>query len=195
MYKAVLNLLFVIGAILFFLNSCGTPGSPKPRGYFRIDLPQKEYKNLDYLMPYSFDYPVYGELETDVSRDAEPYWMNLFFPQFEARVHISYKPVEDNLYDLYEDNIRFAYNHAVKADAIEEHYFQDKENDVYGMLFEIKGNAASPLQFFATDSTNHFLRGSLYFQTQPNRDSLAPVIDFLTIDMIRLMETIRWNEN
>ncbi|WP_132431008.1 gliding motility lipoprotein GldD [Natronoflexus pectinivorans] len=194
MMQLVKRFVVVAGAIALFVAGCTQGGTPKPRGFFRIDLPEKEYVFLDSTMPYGFEYPVYGRIETDVSRSAEPHWINLYFPRFKARVHISYKEVDDNLYDLLEDNIRFAYNHVVKADAIEEMLFFDEEKNVYGMLFEIKGDAASPVQFLVTDSARHFLRGSLYFQVRPNRDSLNPVIDFITDDVIHLMETIKWND-
>lgn len=184
--SAILLLLFLT------IIGCDSAGVPKPRGYFRIDMPTREYQTLDSVLPYSFDYPKYSKLEKSLSKTAEPYWLNVYFPSFNARIHISYKEIEDNLYELYDDNIRLAYNHVVKADAIEEHVFINDDHQLYGMLFEIKGNAASPLQFFATDSVHHFLRGSLYFQTHPNKDSLAPVIDFLTEDVVHLLETIRW---
>lgn len=186
--------ILLMAGVVVFASSCRDIGTPKPRGFFRIDLPEKAYKLTEVEMPYRFEYPVYGRIETDVSPTAEPYWINLFFPKFKARVHISYKEVEDNLYFLLEDNIRFAYNHVVKAEAIDEHIFFDEENDVYGMLFEIRGDAASPVQFFATDSVRHFLRGSLYFQTKPNKDSLAPVVSFLTEDLVHMIETLRWND-
>jgi gliding motility-associated lipoprotein GldD len=62
------------------------------------------------------------------------------------------------------------------------------------MLFDIKGDAASPLQFLATDSARHFLRGSLYFYARPNRDSLAPVIDYIKTDVVHLIETLEWRD-
>ena len=143
-------------------------------------------------MPYSFEYSKYAIIETDVSHKNEPDWINVLYPEYKARVHLSYKPVDDNLYYLLADNIRLAYNHVVKADAIEEHLFINEETNLYAMMFEIKGDAASPLQFLATDSARHFLRGSLYFQALPNRDSLAPVIDYITEDVIHLIETLQW---
>lgn len=180
--------------LLFILTGCNTRGTPKPRGYFRIEMPAKAYQQLDLNFPYSFEYPQYSKIEQNVSKSDEPYWLNIYFPNFNARIHVSYKKVENNLYDLYDDNIRLAYNHVVKADAIEEHLFIDGNHDLYGMMFEIKGDAASPIQFFATDSVHHFLRGSLYFQMHPNKDSLAPVIDFLTEDVVHILETLRWKD-
>lgn len=194
MVKTFLKEGFKTLLLLALVTGCSTSGTPKPRGYFRIDMPKREYLKLDSALPYSFDYPKYSTIEKSTVRSTEPYWLNLYFPKFNARIHISYKAIDNNLYDLYDDNIRLAYNHVVKADAIEEHVFIDEAHKLYGMMFEIKGNAASPIQFFATDSTHHFLRGSLYFQTHPNKDSLAPVINFLTKDVVHLLETIRWKD-
>jgi gliding motility-associated lipoprotein GldD len=185
---AVLAIFFLI-----LITGCQEKKTPRPRGYFRIELPkERSYQLLDSVLPYSFEYPRYAVIEPSSAPTSEPYWLNVFFPEYKARIHISYKKVENNLYNLYEDNIRLAYNHSVKADAINEQVMVDETHHLYGMLFEIKGNAASPLQFFATDSTRHFLRGSLYFYTHPNKDSLAPVINFLSEDVKHLMESIRW---
>lgn len=188
------SLPFFFGALLILIVGCKPSHTPKPRGYFRIDLPEKQYVELDSTMPYRFEYSKFAVIETDVSPQNEPGWINVLYPSYKARIHLSYKPVADNLYELLEDNIRLAYNHAVKADAIEEHLFINEETQLYAMMFEIKGNAASPLQFLATDSIRHFLRGSVYFQTAPNRDSLAPVIDYITEDVVHLIETLQWKD-
>jgi gliding motility-associated lipoprotein GldD len=174
------------------MMSCNQIPTPKPRGYFRIALPEKEYVPIDTILPYCFERPVYSKIVPDHGYNKEPYWINLKFPQFKAQVHISYKPVEGNLYQLLEDNRELAFKHTVKADAIRERLFEAPEKNVYGMLYEIKGNTASPVQFFVTDSTRHFLRGSLYFNVVPNKDSIAPVLEFIKDDITHLVETIEW---
>ncbi|WP_462316957.1 gliding motility lipoprotein GldD [Marinilabilia sp.] len=190
--KHSINFLFISG--LFILASCGSNYAPKPRGYFRITLPEKEYLRLDTTLPYSFEYPVYSKVVPDQGPKDEPYWANLAFPRFGAKLHISYKTVNNNLYQLLEDNRELAFKHTVKADAIQEKMFEAPENKVYGILYEIKGNTASPVQFFVTDSTDHFLRGSLYFNTVPNKDSIAPVLDFVEEDIVHLIETLNWKD-
>ena len=100
--------------------------------------------------------------------------------------------VDDNLSLLTEDAHRLAYKHSVKADAIEEKLWNNPDKEVYGIIYNIKGNAASSVQFFLTDSIRHYLRGSLYFYSQPDKDSLAPVIDFFREDIIHLVETLEW---
>lgn len=178
---------------LLLASSCKKEYVPKPRGYFRIDFPAKEYLLIDTpKLPYRFEIPTYGHLEADNERIAEPYWVNLKIPANKAEVHISYKKVEGNLGALTEDSRTLAYKHSIKADAINERIFVNPQKKVYGTIYQIEGNAASPLQFYLTDSTRHFLRGALYIREVPNIDSIRPVIDFLTPDVIHLIETTEW---
>jgi len=171
---------------------CQRNYTPKPRGYFRISLPEKEYQSFDTTFPYKFDYPTYAKIANDSSNNAEAYWVNLEFPQFNGKVHMSYKTIHNNLFELLEDSRSLAYKHTIKADAINEKLFFDETKNVFGILYNIEGDAASSVQFFATDSTQHFLRGSLYFNSIPNKDSLAPVVTFVGEDIIRLMESLEW---
>lgn len=195
MLQNIKRTLPVLTILLFISYACRETFTPKPRGYFRIELPEKKYIRLDSTASYSLDYPAYATIQPDPSPLAEPDWINIAFPKFNARIHITYKNIEDNLYEILEDNIKLAYNHSVKADAIDDRIFMDENNKVFGIVFQIRGNAASPVQFFATDSVKHFLRGALYFQSRPNKDSLAPVVDFITDDIFHMMETIRWKNS
>lgn len=176
-----------------FLVSCMETYTPKPRGYFRIGLPEKEYRTYQSDCPYSFEYPVYGKIETKTKELTEKCWLNVTFPQFKGKIHLSYKPVTENIDTLLNDSHTLAYKHTIKADAINEKLFLSTEKKVYGILYEIKGNAASALQFHLTDSSHHFIRGSLYFNTRPNADSLAPIINFLKKDIIYMVESFHWN--
>lgn len=181
----------VILTLLSFI-CCKRHNTPKPAGYLRIDFPEKAYHLYDSTCPFSFEYPVYGKITNDTSRIAEPCWINIEFPRFGGKIHISYKTVNKNLNTYIEDSRTLAYKHTVKADAISETLYSSEERKVYGLLYDIKGDAASNIQFYLTDSTKHFLRGSLYFNVQPNADSLAPVIDFFRDDIIHLVETLKW---
>ncbi len=165
--------------------------------YFRIDLPEKKYIDFDSSsFPYTFQYPVYGTIlpyqPTFSSNNNTHGWINIHFPDFKATLFITYVPVQNNLPKLLEDCRSLAYKHNIKADAIREILYLDSTHKVYGIIYEIKGNAASPSQFYLTDSTRHFLRGSLYFNVKPNKDSLAPVIQFLQEDIQHLIESLQW---
>jgi gliding motility-associated lipoprotein GldD len=178
--------------LVSFLAGCRERSIPKPRGYFRIDLPPKEYRTYDTTCPFIFEYPVYGHISYNVGKNSETCWFNLEFPHFKAIVHFSYKPVTKNLEVLLKESNDYAYSHSIKADAITEQPWQNPEHKVFGILYDIKGNTASSIQFFLTDSTKNFLRGALYFSAEPNADSLAPVIQFFREDIIHMVETFKW---
>lgn len=187
-------LLFVLSFFFLLLTiSCKKEYIPKPRGYFRINFPEKAYIKMDSAaLPFRFEIPVYSKLVPDNERLAEPYWVDLKIPQNKAEVNLSYKSVNNNLLKLTEDARTMAYKHSIKADAINERVFVNTEKKVYGIIYLIDGNSASPLQFYLTDSTKHFLRGALYVREVPNIDSIRPVIQFLTPDIIHLIETTEW---
>lgn len=189
-YLTYIGVFVIIGSII--LGGCKRNYTPKPRGYFRIGLPEKNYTKFDTAFPYKFDYPTYTQIKQDKSRHSEKYWINIDYPELNGRIHISYKTINNNIGQILEDTRNLAYKHTIKADAINERMFVKPEKGVYGILYEIEGNAASAVQFFLTDSTSHYLRGALYFNVEPNKDSLAPVLAFVKEDIIRLIETFEW---
>ncbi len=185
----------IFATVILFAVSCKRDYVPKPRGYFRIVFQEKSYHRFDSTgMPYRFDIPDYGRIVPDRDRITEPYWVNLKIPAHKAEVHLSYKKIDHNLDQLMEDSRTLAYKHTIKADAINERVVVYPEKKVYGTIYQIDGNAASPLQFYLTDSTQNFLRGALYILEIPNIDSLRPVIDYLTPDIIRLIESTEWKK-
>ncbi|MEZ5084320.1 MAG: gliding motility lipoprotein GldD [Bacteroidales bacterium] len=185
----------LIAFILFATISCNTDYYPKPRGFFRIDLPEKEYRPFDTNFPYTFEYPKYAVFEQNTTNPNEPYWINLAFPQFKGKLHLSYKKINGNFDDYVEDTRTMVMKHIPKANAIETKLFEDQLSKVYGMTYTIDGvGTASPYQFYVSDSVNHFLRGALYFNVVPNNDSLEPVINFLKEDINHLIESLKWND-
>ncbi len=176
-------------------SACDSPVyTPKPRAYFRLDFPEKSYQRFDSTFPYTFEYPTYAQVKADHSRGAEKYWANIFFKDMNAQIYLSYKPLNNDLSIMTEDTRKLSYKHSIKADAINTIDWENPEKKVYGLLYEIKGNAASTLQFYLTDSVKHFVRGSFYFNTNPNKDSLAPAQKFLRKDINRLIETFEWKD-
>ena len=166
--------------------------SPKPRGYPRIQFPEKVYRHYDSVCPYQFEIPVYSRIEPDRHKGAEPCWLNVEFPTFKATLHLSYKKIENNLSTFLDDSHDFANRHQIKATGLEEIPILLDSSRVYGLLFDISGNTASNVQFYLTDSTRHFLRGALYFNAVPNSDSLRIVVDFLKKDILHLIHTTQW---
>ena len=181
-------LLLALGVIA---ASCDRSFTPKPAGYVKIETPEKAYRLYDSQPFYSLEIPVYASVE-ETNRPGETGWINLLIPQLNGTLHLSYKPVMGNLGDYITDCRTLAYKHTVKADGIEGTPFIDPEEKRFGMVYDLSGDVASAVQFFITDSTTHFLRGSLYFNCSPNRDSLKPAIDFLREDIIHLIGTTNW---
>lgn len=166
--------------------------APKPRGYFRIDFPKKTYRLYDSICPYKFEIPSYSYIDNDKHKGAEPCWLNLNFPSFHAKLHLSYKEVNNNLSTYLENSRDFAIKHQVKSTGIDETPVIRDSAKVYGLVYDIAGNTASAVQFYVTDSTRHFLRGSLYFDAIPNIDSLKIVVDFLRQDVLHMIKTFEW---
>jgi gliding motility-associated lipoprotein GldD len=189
---SVIFLLLVVPA--FIMLSCGSDDYiPKPRGFFRINFPEKKYRLYDSTCPYTFEYPTYARIMPDPDVQAEPCWINVEFPSFNGTLHLSYKVVHNNVYQYFEDAHSFVSKHIPKADNIVPVDYVDDTNRVWGLIYEIEGSGvASTYQFCVTDSIHHFLRGALYFNAVPNNDSLAPVLDFIHEDIDHLVSTIRW---
>jgi gliding motility-associated lipoprotein GldD len=182
-----LSILFIMLAV-----ACQPSYTPKPRGFMRVEFPAKEYLTFDSVCPYTFEYPAYGKIVPDTDYIAEPCWINIEFPDFDGKIHISYKEVDQDLNDFIEDSRTLTYKHTIKADAIRETVYTNPAQEVHGILYDIKGDAASSIQFYLTDSNAHFLRGALYFNVPPDKDSLAPVISFFREDIVHLVESFTW---
>ena len=182
-------LLLAIGGGLVVTSSCEEHAVPRPRGYPRIDFPKKEYRPTADSLPFFFEMPAYMEL---LHSAREGYAYNMSAPRYRATIHLTYYNRPSALNTLMEDSRKMAYQHSVRADAIRESLYEDSARRVYALLYRLSGDVASAVQFYATDSVSHFLRGALYFYVAPNADSLAPAVAFFDADMVHLLETLRW---
>ena len=191
-YK-ILSLLIIP---ILIVSSCSKPKPrPKPVAYFRINLPKHEYTlyNPD-SCPFEFEIPTYTKIVPDKENPDKKCWFNIKFPSLKASISITYYPITDSvkLEQLIDDSYELAYKHSIRADDIIEQVFIDSTDRVFAKIFEITGNAASQYQFYITDSTQHFFRGSLYFYAQPNSDSLRPAVQFIKKDIEHLIHTFKW---
>ena len=188
---ATVFLLFFVAGIL---QSCRESFTPRPYGFYRVYIPAPEYTFVSFPnLPYGFEM---SQLAKIVFRDSpdEVYWIDIVYPTLNAIIHGSYFEINDNFFELTEDARRFAYAHIRLADDLRAPFFYHPERSVFGILYDIRGNVASSVQFFLTDSVRHFFRGALYFYHTPNKDSIAPMLDYIRNDIIHLMETFEWKE-
>lgn len=144
--------------------------------------------------PFEMDIPTYSILQDDHSNRAQQCWKNIDFPQFNARLHLSYHTitVSTPIEVLAEDARTFAFKHTSKATAIVQNRIRHDTHKIYGLEYEIRGNTASNYQFYISDSTTHYLRGALYFNEKPHLDSIQPVLDFVKEDIQHMISSVRW---
>lgn len=195
-WKEIFLLLSIISFSLAF-NSCEEEFTPRPKAYPKVHYPKRTYVAMKNNLPYYFEYNAAAVIIPDTNffgeKPENPYWINVFYPELNAVIHISYKEInaKNPVTALLEDAFMLSFKHTVKAEAI------DKANlhptaTIGGQLFKVSGDAASSYQFFLTDSSKHFIRGALYFNCEPNADSLAPVTQYIYEDLTKMLKTFRF---
>jgi len=195
------NYTYLLKSILlsyvFVLLSCGEDYVPKPKAELRLEYPRANYVDINLELPFTFEKNLLATkvVSKQLKSVTQSYGVNLEYPTLKGTIFLTYKAIEKDkkiLIDFLRDAQKFTLEHTKKADEIPAYPFEDNERKVYGMLSEVKGNVASPAQFYVTDSVNHFLTGSLYFYAKPNYDSILPAADYLQKDIKRIMETVTW---
>ncbi|MDZ4840187.1 MAG: gliding motility lipoprotein GldD [Bacteroidota bacterium] len=186
--------LLIILIISFAVTACDDASyNPRRHSYPEIPLPKHSYSEFKPNCPFQFEVPKYAKVAADTQPGSEPCWYNIEFTDYKATLYLSYKPASSfkSLREMTDDAHIFASKHYVKADDIVDSPYRIRR-DLMGVYFNIEGSTASGLQFFATDSNKHYLRGALYFNNKPNPDSVAPVFQFLKEDINHMLSTIVW---
>lgn len=188
--------IFIVG--LWSITACKESAYvPKPKGYNRIELPEHSYRPIEDSYPYKFEYSRHAHIEPDTSWMSEPYWIHLVYRELGADVQLTYKSLnqdQQKLRELLEDSYKLTTKHQIKAYAIDESILRTPKG-LTAVVAELSGEVPSQFQFYSTDSARHFLRGALYFPTATKNDSLQPVIDFIKVDIIHLLNTLDWKES
>jgi gliding motility-associated lipoprotein GldD len=180
----VIALLFIF---LFSVVGCKKDVLPKPSGYLRLDYPEAVYLGFKGHCPFEFDVNSKAVVKGD-----EGCGYSITYPKMKATIYLTYKPVNNNIKTLLRDAQKLTYEHVIKADDILEQPYVNPDKKVYGMFYQVDGNAATNSQFYVTDSVKHFVTGSVYFYAKPNFDSIMPAASYIKNDMQRLMETLKW---
>ncbi|WP_036824262.1 gliding motility lipoprotein GldD [Polaribacter sp. Hel1_85] len=178
--------IFLLIFFIFFI-SCKEDVLPKPKAYLSLTYPKKSYEKLKLERPYSFDI-----LKNTTVINETNNWLKIKYPNLKASIDITYRPVNKNLKELLTEAEKLVFKHTVKAEQIIPKDFVNSNKRVFGSMYEITGNAASQIQFHITDSTNNFIKGSLYFYIKPNYDSLLPAVAYIKEDISRLVESLEW---
>jgi gliding motility-associated lipoprotein GldD len=178
------------------LAGCKTDYQPKPKGYNRLVLPPAEYRVAPDSLPYQFEYSRHARLLKDSSWIAEKHWMQVYYPDLKAALHITYKRLrnqEDLLRELMDDSYRLTSKHQIRASGIDEVLTRTPSGKT-AVIAEISGDVPSQFQFTMTDSSLHFIRGAVYFNTEVKNDSLAPAIEFMKKETMHLINTLAWKK-
>ena len=179
--------LFALFAVMFSVFSCKDEVLPKPSSYLRLDYPEAKYVNFENKCPFAF------EMNSEaVIKGEKDCGFTISYPKMKATIYLTYKPVNSDINKLLRDAQKLTYEHVIKADDILEQPYLNPAKKVYGMFYQVNGNAATNSQFYVTDSTKHFVTGSVYFYAKPNFDSIMPAASYIKNDMQRLMETLKW---
>jgi len=189
---SIVNCLLLI--YCFLISSCTTDYQPKPKGYNRLVLPKTEYQLLPDTLPYQFEYSKSAKLLKDTSWISERHWVEIYYPELKANIHITYKQVrgkEAVLKELLNDAYNLTSKQQIKANAIDELITKTPSGKT-AVIAEITGEVPSQFQFTMTDSSRNFLRGALYFNTRVQNDSLAPAIEFMKKETLHLINTLQW---
>ncbi|WP_026711133.1 gliding motility lipoprotein GldD [Flavobacterium filum] len=181
--------LVCLSISFLLLWSCKEELLPKPNALLRLDYQLAQYERFDSPCAYQFDYNIDANLKVNEKCD-----ITIQYPKMKATVYLTYRKVNNNINDLLKDAQKLTYEHVIKADEIVETPFINTQNKVYGMFYQVGGNAATNTQFYATDSINHFVTGSVYFYTKPNFDSIMPAASYIKDDMKTLLETMSWKK-
>ncbi|MFZ6012934.1 MAG: gliding motility lipoprotein GldD [Bacteroidota bacterium] len=190
--KFISVIFFVIACAV--LISCDRQYLPKPLGYNRLVLPEPAYQASPDSLPYSFEYSKHAKLLDDTSAINERYWIEIYYPQLKSNVHVTYKPLYNSktlLKEYLDDSYTLTAKHQIKAYAINE-VISKTPSGKTAVIADLEGEVPSQFQFTITDSTTHFLRGALYFNTKVQNDSLAPAIEYMKKDIMHLINTLEW---
>ncbi len=186
---------FPLAFLVLLCLACESNWLPKPPGYNRIELPRHEYQRLEQGYPYQLDFSTHSRVEADSFNLGEKEWINLNYKEFGAKVHLTYKKIDQStdFKTLSNDAFNLTAKHQIKAYGIEEAILLTP-NGYVAVVAELSGEVPTQFQFFITDSTSNFLRGAVYFNSALKNDSLAPIIEYIKLDMAHLINSVNFEK-
>ncbi len=186
---------FSLALLVLTCAACESTWLPKPPGYNRIELPRHEYQRLEQGYPYQLDFSTHSRVEADSFNLGEKEWINLNYKEFGAKVHLTYKKIDQStdFKTLSNDAFNLTAKHQIKAYGIEEAILLTP-NGYVAVVAELSGEVPTQFQFFVTDSTSNFLRGAVYFNSALKNDSLAPIIEYIKLDMAHLINSVNFGK-
>jgi gliding motility-associated lipoprotein GldD len=179
---------FLWGVTQFILQvSCETNTPyPKPKAYLALSYPNPQYTLFEspfYKLPLNTQ----AEIKSQTERGLEVY-----YPTLNASLFLNYTVVNTPFEALEAGIENKLSEHVKKATAILEFPYEDVSSNKRGVLYEIKGDAASAAQFYVSDQSQNFLSGALYFNIRPHYDSIYPAAQYVIRDLRQIISGIAW---
>ena len=174
--------------ILTFVVSCSSDVQPKPKGELRLEYPEAKYIPFSSECSFSFEYSDFAKIH----QAKQACWYNVVYPTMRANIFVTYFPIKNDFNLHIKEVEKMVYEHTIRASAIDTKSFSYPEKRVFGNFYELKGQSASNIQIYITDSTRHFVTANLYFKSRPRPDSLQPAVEYIKKDLMHMIETFEW---
>jgi gliding motility-associated lipoprotein GldD len=210
--KIIFNsLCFVFAMLIFF--ACGSDKNekynkvkvPDDKSNYKVNVPTEntgpapeltkhEYTKYQSNCGFKFDLSkLYKVNDIEIEKSGSMCYKKIDLGKLNGEINFLYLKMQEPLSTYVNYSNDQVDGHKIKANAINDLRIINKKNRVFGTFFELKGDVATPFQFYLTDSTKYFVRGEVLFNCRPNYDSLLPSINYLKTDLLHLIETFEWN--
>lgn len=178
------------------LVSCGEEQyTPKPPTYLRLELPEAIYKDYKDDCGYTFRINEnYSVEKAPAQNESENCHRRIQLGKLNGTIFFRYITMTEPLAYYINNSIDEVEVHQVKATNIQDKQIIRSEDRVFGTIFELQGDVATPFQFYLTDSTERFIYAEILFNSRPNYDSLKPTLNYLKQDLDTLLQTFKWPE-
>lgn len=186
--------IYLFSVIFVFSCSTNEISIPKPPTYLRLDLPNHKYITINDDCNYTFQLSKLYKAKQVIDQTGPSCHKDIELGPLNGVIHFSYIDMVEPLSAYVNYAIDKVDEHKIKATAIEDTKIIRSKDRVFGTIFELKGDVASPYQFYLTDSTTKFVSGVVYFNSVPNYDSLKPSLEYLKIDLMKMINTFQWKK-
>ena len=181
--------LLVVFSVIFF--SCNDSSLPKQSAFLRIEFPQPNYlAHKEIKLPVDFYYNS-SAIDIKINNNQQ---FSLDYYKMNFSVDISHNKINkpQDLENSLRDFSLLLDTHSKKSNGVFMREYENSNNIVYAKIFEIRGDVASPIQFYLTDSTSNFINGSLNLKFKPKYDSIFPSIQYVKNDILVFVESLNW---
>lgn len=179
------TILFSILASLYILACLVSCDNSKERNKL---MKEPNYSSITDSLPFTFEKSDIAEF-TSVKQNDSTVFCNLKYKIEQANLYCTYHTITPEQFpSLAEDTYKLAYCHAIVAKSIDKQT-KTREDGSGAIIYDIKGDVATPIQIAITDSSSYFFNASLYFDNGASCDTISDVIEYIRKDIVHLVDT------